>query len=276
MRANPAAFLSLPLLAAGARHGHLHHHKVGRRHLETAVVTVTEIAYETVTQAPPADAPSALPPNNGTAPAPSTLPPKNGTAPAPSASPSNRAPSAVSSAIPPANGAIAYKPLVPVANSAILVNSCDYHIYVSSVGASSCGPGTDCQLVAANTTYSEKIRSCDHSGISLKLSRTKDMATPMQFEYTVWEDKKTVSYDISYLDCMKNANGEQDLSACPGHDGGIQAAAGADCPSYQCEANVWCPQEAYVVAEFDYKPGAPVGACGVEKGVAFEICAANR
>jgi hypothetical protein len=35
----------------------------------------------------------------------------------------------------------------------------------------------------------------------------------MQFEYTVWNDKRTVSYDISYLDCIKNNNGEQNLSA---------------------------------------------------------------
>jgi hypothetical protein len=39
------------------------------------------------------------------------------------------------------------------------------------------------------------------------------MVKPMQFEYAVWDDKRTVSYDISYLDCMKNENGEQDLGA---------------------------------------------------------------
>lgn len=38
----------------------------------------------------------------------------------------------------------------------------------------------------------------------------------MQFEYAIWADKKTVSYDISYLDCMKIDKGEQDLSDCVG------------------------------------------------------------
>lgn len=103
----------------------------------------------------------------------------------------------------------------------------------------------------------------------------------MQFEYSVWPtDNSLVSYDISYLDCMKNKEGEKDLSACVGHEGGIQAAGGASdderCPDYYCKANEWCDQQAYVVAEFDYKPGAPVGACAVDKGIAFEVCAGNR
>jgi hypothetical protein len=37
----------------------------------------------------------------------------------------------------------------------------------------------------------------------------------------------------------------------------------------------WCDKQAYVVAEFDYKPGAPVGAVKVDKGIAFELCACS-
>lgn len=100
----------------------------------------------------------------------------------------------------------------------------------------------------------------------------------MQFEYSIWPtNNKLVSYDISYLDCKDNKNGQKDLSQCAGHEGGIQAAAGArndaGCPNFHCAPGEWCDIQAYVVAEFDYKPGAPVGACAVEEGITFELCA---
>lgn len=278
MRSNAVAAiaLQLPLFAVGSPHVHGHNHAAAhRRALTTEVVVVTETFYQTLTVDPSSTAPGPRPcptstnlsitpsyplanvtklPDKGVAPiaSPSASPPKDTTD----------------------NGP--YAALLPEAYSAIVKNSCNYPVYITSAGASSCGPGVDCRLVPSNTTYSEKIRVCDHSGISLKVAKTKDMSQPMQFEYTVWDDKKTVSYDMSYLDCMKNDAGQQDLSACAGHDGGIQAASGSDCPTYQCIANEWCDQKAYVVAEFDYKPGAPVGACSIEKGVAFEICAENR
>lgn len=191
--------------------------------------------------------------------------------------PDKEAPPAASTASPPSEGDNAYQPLVPVANSASVKNSCEYPVYVKSEGHHSCGPGVECELIAPNSTYTEKMRNCENGGISLKVSKTQDMRNPMQFEYSVWPNKETVSYDISYLNCMKNTKGEKDLSACVGHEGGIQAGAGDDsCPDYVCKANEWCDQQAYVVAEFDYKPGAPVGACAIEKGIAFELCAGNR
>jgi hypothetical protein len=61
--------------------------------------------------------------------------------------------------------------------------------------------------------YREPILQCKDGGIVLKIAKAKDMVKPMQFKYAVWDDKRTVSYDISYLDCMKNENGEQDLGA---------------------------------------------------------------
>ena len=165
---------------------------------------------------------------------------------------------------------------MPVANSASVKNSCDYPVYIKSEGHISCEPGVESELIAAYSTYTEKLRNCETGGVSLKISKSQDMHNPMQFEYSVWPDKRVVSYDISYLNCMNNKI-DQDLSACAGHEGGIQARAGDDsCPDYYCMANEWCDQQAYVVAEFDYKPGAPVGACAVEKGIAFELCAGNR
>jgi len=176
-----------------------------------------------------------------------------------------------------------YKVVVPVAGSASVVNSCDYPVYILSAGNPSCDPGQERQLIAAKSTYTEKMRKCAEGGISLKVAKAEDMLQPMQFEYTVVgvsPNQNIVYYDISYLDCMKNANGEQDLSACAGHDGGIQAAGGASndpgCKDYHCLANEWCDQQAYVVPEFDYKPNAPVGGCDFDKGIAFELCAGNR
>jgi hypothetical protein len=55
---NNVALLSLPLLAAGAHHGHRHHHAVRDHGLQDRsaaleVVTVTDMVYVTVTIEPP-------------------------------------------------------------------------------------------------------------------------------------------------------------------------------------------------------------------------------
>lgn len=170
-----------------------------------------------------------------------------------------------------------YQTLVPIANSALIKNSCDYVVYVWSAGHPTCqGPGANCTVIAPNSTYTETLRRCQDGGVSLKVSKDTSAVKPMQFEYSVWKDDVMVSYDISYLDCMINENGEKDLSGCAGHDGGIQAVGGGDCPDYHCLAGKWCDKQAYVVAEFDYQPNAPVGGCTVEKGIAFELCAGKR
>jgi hypothetical protein len=52
--------------------------------------------------------------------------------------------------------------------------------------------------------------------------------------------------DISYLDCIKNENCESYLSACAGHDSGVQAVGGGDCKDFYCCANEWCAVHAYV------------------------------
>jgi hypothetical protein len=270
MRANSAVAiaLQLPLFAVASTHRHAHNHaEAHRRALTTEVHVVTETVYTTVTVKSSSAAATVLSSSSsilvGTA-----LPHKVV---------SSVATSVASPSTPPvASPSATYKVLDTEPENAIIKNSCGYDVYVWSVGDSSCSSGTNGQLLSANSTYREPIHKCKNGGIALKVCKTKDMVKPVQFEYAVWDDKKTVSYDISYLDCMKNNNGEQDLSACAGHDGGIQAAGGTDCPTYQCVAKEWCALKAYVVAEFGYQPGAPVGACTIEKGVAFELCASNR
>lgn len=158
----------------------------------------------------------------------------------------------------------------------IILATCAW-ILVPAEGHTTCdGTQTKAQLIEPQGTYTEKLRVCSDGGISLKISKTQNAARPMQFEYAIWKDGKTVSYDISYLDCMNNDKGQQDLNDCPGHDRGIQAAGGAhDSPVYQCPPGLWCDKQSYVVAEFGYQPGAPVGAVPAEKGMAFELCACS-
>jgi hypothetical protein len=282
MRVHTLIALALPLLAAGAHLGrrHIHdHEKVHRRAIETNVVMVTETIFKTVTvesTSSSADSSSCVAIVASATPSPSitvNVPEKDASdvASAPTSS------STVPSEMPSSSGNL-YAALDSVPHKAIIVNSCEYDVYVSSIGDESCdnGPGSVCVVITANTTYTEAIRTCYKSGISLKVAKTKSMAKPMQFEYTVWDDQIQVSYDISYLDCMKKTDqAETDFNDCVGHEKGIQAAA-KDGPVFECAANEPCAQHAYIEPEFGYLPGAPVGASTIDKGVAFEICAENR
>ncbi|KAH4347718.1 hypothetical protein HBH98_084480 [Parastagonospora nodorum] len=272
-------YFMLPLVVMGALHNHAQVHKRGalaNRAVLTEVVTVTEIQTVTVdadgtTMAKVESASESKIESTSSAMSES----KSSSAIIPTSSSTSTA-----TTTPSASGSVSdtpYPTLIPIPGSAILKNSCGYPVYIWSMGNPSCeGPEAVAKLIPANGQHVEEMRRCTDGGVAFKLSRTASSAKPMQFEYTIWSDRKTVSYDISYLDCMKNTSGEQDLSECAGHDGGIQAAGGEDCPDYQCFANRWCDQQAYVVAEFGYKSGAPVGGCTVQKGIAFELCASNR
>ncbi|KAH7384153.1 hypothetical protein DE146DRAFT_748451 [Phaeosphaeria sp. MPI-PUGE-AT-0046c] len=258
--------LGFPLLAFGAQHAHNYAHRLAYaladRAIYTEVVTVNEILTITIDT-------SSITSSMVTGDVPLTSAPANSIS-SKSLDGHRIEPTTVANDNP-------FPSLVPVANSAIIKNSCEYPVYIWSMGHESCnGPAADCELVQANSTYTEPLRKCSDGGVSLKISKDKSAASPMQFEYSVWSNEVMVSYDISYLVCMNNENGEKDLSGCAGHDGGIQAVGGGDCPDYHCTAGKWCDQQAYVVVEFDYLPDAPVGGCTVDKGIAFELCAGNR
>jgi hypothetical protein len=190
-------------------------------------------------------------------------------------------PSAAPSGIPPKHdendGGNPFKQLETVPDTATVLNSCECPVFLWSVGHNCDGPEAVAKLIEAGGTYSEPIRKCESGGVALKISKTTDASKPMQFEYAVWAtDPSMVSYDISYLDCLKNGSGEKDLSGCAGHEGGTQAVGGGDGKNFRCGAGEWCDVQAYVVAEFANLPGAPVGGCKVHHGVAFELCAGNR
>jgi len=276
--------LTLPLLAAGAHLGRRHshkHEKVNPRAMQTNVVIVTETIFMTVTLDPTSSSASSgcsITTVSTSLPEPSVTVevPQKGVPEVASTSTSTSTSSVAPSAAPSSYPGGMYASLDSVPRQAIILNSCDYDVYVSSIGDDKqCdnSPGSDCLTVSANSTYSEPIRTCNGSGISLKVAKSTSMDNPMQFEYTVWDDKIQVSYDISYLDCMTKDG--TNFDKCAGHEKGIQAAA-KDGPSFECAANEPCAAEAYVVPEFGYLPDAPVGRATVDKGVAFEICAGNR
>lgn len=278
-----AVLLSLPLLGTGAIHNHAKLHKRGHAianravQVEVDVVTITQIVTVTVDT----DAASAT--TSVAAITPSSAP--NAPAVILTSMPSSRPDTSSSQstsivaetpAAPPndGSGGNPFKALDTVPSSAMIKNSCEYPVYIWSEGNSSCeGPEAKCKLIEANGTHVEPLRKCPDGGISLKISKSEDPTNPMQFEYSVWPDHKTVSYDISYLNCMTNG---KDLSQCAGHDGGIQVVGGGDCKDFFCAAGQSCNAMAYTVAEFDYQPNAPVGGCEVDKGIAFELCAGLR
>jgi hypothetical protein len=289
-------FVSLPLLAAGARHSHIHarahhDHEVDPRALKievfTEIVTIVEtvtVDYLAIDSVTSSAAPSSASNVILTFSAAKRIQPTDSSQDPHKNTPSAVALSATLSASPSASlsispiensGSNPYKVLVPIGGSAMVLNSCDYPVYVTSEGHSGCdGLGAKCKAIAPNSTHIETMRTCTTGGISLKLSKTEDLSKPMQFEYTVWPNDHTqVSYDISYLNCM---NGKKDLSDCVGHEGGIQAVGGGDGSDFYCLAGQPCDQQAYTVAEFGYLPGAPVGACKVSQGIAFELCAGDR
>jgi hypothetical protein len=276
--------LASPVVANGALHQHakLHRrgHSVTQRAVEVNVVTVTELL--TVTVDPViASAITSVAEIKSMSASSAPVIVLNPVSPSSPATNSSQPTSVVSE--PPASpttndkGVKPYLTLVPVANSAVVKNSCAYPVYIWSEGNPSCaGPATKCKLIEANGTHVEQLRRCSDGGIALKVSKDKNAAKPMQFEYSVWHDDKTISYDISYLDCMNNANNEKDVSECAGVESGIQAVGGGDCKDFHCPGDEWCAKQAYVVAEFGYLPGAPVGGCTVDKGIAFELCAGKR
>ncbi|XP_014553143.1 hypothetical protein COCVIDRAFT_40783 [Bipolaris victoriae FI3] len=260
-----AVLAILPLLTTALGHDH---HRVQGRDIKTEVVLVTQTVYTTMVIAP---TPTIV---ASQAPTLSILTIGNPTTIVPAPSPPAAAPAKPSP--PPPNP---YTPLVSAPNNASIINSCDYDVWVSSIGGhESCGPGNTNYLVRAKTTYTEAIRVCTNAGVSLKVSKTvAGLVKPMQFEYTVGADKKSVSYDISYLDCMvKNGTEFKDFAGCVGQEKGIQAAGGIKCKGFHCVPGVECAQLAYTEPGFGGKNNAPVGTCGVEGGVVFEICAENR
>lgn len=203
------ALLSLPLLAAGARHGH--HHAHSRAHVArsqavgncpTDMVTVTKTAYVTVTVPVAPGVSSAAPSSSSVVQVTSSASPAPSTHPAPSTPAQPPASSTVPQ--PPAkdkpadNSGTTFNALQAIGNTAIVKNSCTYPVYIWSAGHASCdGVQVQGQLIEPKGTYTETLRRCKDGGMSLKISKTQSAARPLQFEYAIWQDgSENVSYDI--------------------------------------------------------------------------------
>jgi hypothetical protein len=277
-------FLTLALLAQATMHGHHDRvHEFKRRAVETEMVTVTEIETVIVTVeqksvsviSTSTAAISLTTYTSSSAVIPTFKSFRPHTNPSQPVSPvSSDVSAAATEPIKLANTTTGFNDLNLVSGMAMIRNSCPYPVYIwSESHPSRPSPAAKGALLPAMGLHTETMRACPEGGVSLKISKDNTLTAPMQFEYTVWTDHVTVSYDISYLNCMKNGNGEKDLSGCAGHDGGIQAVGGGSCKHFACPANQWCDHNAYVVAEYGYLPNAPVGGCTVDKGIAFELCA---
>ncbi|KAH7067505.1 hypothetical protein BKA63DRAFT_424283 [Paraphoma chrysanthemicola] len=269
--------LSAIAVHLGHQHGHTHDHGLDLRAIitEVQVVTVTQIL--TVTVGTDASTPSATKSAAFIQDALSSVASAGRETDSLQTTAPSTAPSSTSPQDNTAGGTIAFKSLDTIPDTVTLLNSCHYSVYLWSVGHNCDGTDAVGQLIAPHGTYMEPIRRCEIGGIALKISRTMDASRPMQFEYTVWaSDPSMLSYDISYLDCLRNDHGQKDISACAGAELGVQAVGGGDAKSFKCGGGEWCSVQAYVGPEFDYQAGAPVGGCKVHHGVAFELCAGNH
>ncbi|KAL5381137.1 hypothetical protein DPSP01_007391 [Paraphaeosphaeria sporulosa] len=180
--------------------------------------------------------------------------------------------------------------LTTTANHGSIKNSCNYEVYVDSMG---CGKGAQHQIIPAGQTWSEPLRSCpaEQGTVVYKVTKADAPAKPIQFEVGLSIEpgmENSVWYDISFLDCMRPNT--TDLSGCPGWEGGVQCVPGKQgCQVFVCGAGEYCDGSTYTVPEFgiivsgEYKnddwrvkAGSPVTSCATrQEGIAFELCAAT-
>jgi hypothetical protein len=219
--------------------------------------------------APP---PSVQPSKNG-APSPSPSSDKGGGAPAATYNPLPDA--AIFSSTVPSN----FMPLQGQDNKAVILNSCDYDLYLNSVG---CHIEIKNVLIAAGETYTEAIRDCTDAGVAMKVT-SKNHTKPVMIEYGADKEKKRLFYDLSFLDCM--IKDTTDLSGCAGWTEGHQCSGGNGSTVFACQPNEYCDQTSYTVPEYGQteansaeriKVPVPVASWNLSGGVVWEICAANR
>ncbi|KAF2252193.1 hypothetical protein BU26DRAFT_410406, partial [Trematosphaeria pertusa] len=173
----------------------------------------------------------------------------------------------------PANfGSLTNKP-----DEAVIINSCSYPIYLSSVNSNPANPtncdgdGVNGHEIPPGATYSERIRECAEGGVSLKIAKQSSGAKPMQIEYT---KSSELYYNLSFLDCM--VPGTTDLSACAGHEEGVQIASAKGCPVWACQPGEYCDTKGYTVPEYgNQNVATPIGGCGAGEGLVLELCAAK-
>lgn len=153
----------------------------------------------------------------------------------------------------------------PAAASNMLTvhNYCSYDIYFKHLGRDS-------------SQESGKITAGDNivrplSGTVFKAYKTSAMTQDLLVEYSVIPATGELWYNLSLLTCMQGG----DLSACAGHEDGLQLG-NAVSKSFQCAAGSWCDDQAYLYHENLCKKQSPVTQCSPSNGLTMEFCANKK
>lgn len=107
------------------------------------------------------------------------------------------------------------------------------------------------------------------TGTVFKASKKADMSNELLVEYSVTGGM--LWYNLSLITCIKG----EDLSACAGHEGGLQLG-NTESKSFQCAANSWCDDQAYIYQENLCKKENPVSQCNPSLGLTMEFCAGAK
>jgi len=139
-------------------------------------------------------------------------------------------------------------------------NYCSYDIYFKHLGRDS---SQESGKITAGTNIVRPL-----SGTVFKAYKTPAMTQDLLVEYNVIPQTGELWYNLSLLTCMQGG----DLSACAGHDGGLQLG-NAVSKSFQCAAGTWCDDQAYLYQENLCKKESPVTQCSGNNGLTMEFCA---
>ncbi|KAF2851416.1 hypothetical protein T440DRAFT_394642 [Plenodomus tracheiphilus IPT5] len=146
-------------------------------------------------------------------------------------------------------------------NKLTVTNYCSYPInYMHWDGSASPVSGT----LNAGASINRAL-----TGSVFKASKKADMSNELLVEYSLAGGE--LWYNLSLITCVKG----EDLSGCAGHEGGLQLG-NAVSKSFQCAANSWCDDQAYLYQENLCKKQNPVSQCDPSLGLTMEFCAAAK
>lgn len=146
---------------------------------------------------------------------------------------------------------------------AIVINQCDFDVYVWSVDADRAPSNpTDC-IAASGGTYEEGYHIPSVGGVAIKLSKGDHLGPDVhitQLEYTL---AGNIWYDISNVDCT--------TVDCPFQPYGMSMRAGEDCPVVKCNAGDMTCREAYTRFNDDWATKS----CDASADVVMTLCSAQ-
>lgn len=150
-------------------------------------------------------------------------------------------------------------------NMLIVNNYCDYDIYYQILdGPTTAGNG----VIKAGIPLQQPL-----SATVLKASKTPPkngvLNSPALIEYG--NPDGNIYYDLSLINCITNG----DVSACPGHEAGLQMG-GPQSKTFQCAPGAWCDDQVYMYQENLCKVQNPVSATPATNGLTVDFCASQK